>query len=270
MQSQGWYATQGAFCSHCNHEVQIPSGSSLCPQCHRYVYRAAHRSSHRQIPPDPPIRRTMVPRPPLRERYGLEGVSAVRNREEPLFSGASPRQWPGRSAYSQVSMQPRQHAFPYSDEIRTDPLTSLMELAFGGGQIRGSQHSLQHFFTFFPSRQANVLQFLFNSLDLVDMDEMPSIPWGQPPDFSQIFTHMTHLRPDRVHPASQSSVNHLETVAISRAMEVKGELCTICQEKYSRNEQVNKLPCGHLFHKECLEPWLQTHSTCPVCRLDLQ
>lgn len=27
---------------------------------------------------------------------------------------------------------------------------------------------------------------------------------------------------------------------------------------------------GHVFHHECLSQWLDTHSTCPCCRRDLQ
>lgn len=28
--------------------------------------------------------------------------------------------------------------------------------------------------------------------------------------------------------------------------------------------------CAHLFHEECLFPWLRQHGTCPVCRYDIE
>lgn len=30
-----------------------------------------------------------------------------------------------------------------------------------------------------------------------------------------------------------------------------------------------KLSCVHLFHTDCLVPWLEKHHTCPVCRKEL-
>lgn len=32
---------------------------------------------------------------------------------------------------------------------------------------------------------------------------------------------------------------------------------------------VKKLPCGHLFHRECLRQWLQRQQNCPTCRTSL-
>ena len=30
-----------------------------------------------------------------------------------------------------------------------------------------------------------------------------------------------------------------------------------------------ELPCGHAFHAACVRRWLQTHTTCPLCRADV-
>ena len=32
---------------------------------------------------------------------------------------------------------------------------------------------------------------------------------------------------------------------------------------------VTKMPCSHLFHRNCLSPWLEGHTTCPVCRAEV-
>lgn len=33
--------------------------------------------------------------------------------------------------------------------------------------------------------------------------------------------------------------------------------CPVCKEDYSVEESVRQLPCNHLFHNECIVPWLE-------------
>ncbi|KAJ9175429.1 hypothetical protein P3X46_013985 [Hevea brasiliensis] len=47
--------------------------------------------------------------------------------------------------------------------------------------------------------------------------------------------------------------------------------CTVCLAEYRREEILRILPyCGHSFHMNCIDIWLQQHSTCPVCRISLR
>lgn len=46
--------------------------------------------------------------------------------------------------------------------------------------------------------------------------------------------------------------------------------CTVCQTNLTQGERVRAIQkCQHLYHADCLEPWLRTHTTCPVCRVDV-
>ncbi|CAM6049591.1 unnamed protein product [Sphagnum compactum] len=43
--------------------------------------------------------------------------------------------------------------------------------------------------------------------------------------------------------------------------------CAVCLSEYQNGEQVRLLPlCRHSFHLHCIDTWLSTHETCPVCR----
>ncbi|KFX93028.1 hypothetical protein O988_07025 [Pseudogymnoascus sp. VKM F-3808] len=47
--------------------------------------------------------------------------------------------------------------------------------------------------------------------------------------------------------------------------------CSICIESFPENENVRILPCNHIYHQRCIDPWLLNKSgTCPLCRKPLQ
>ncbi|XP_014456337.3 E3 ubiquitin-protein ligase RNF128 isoform X1 [Alligator mississippiensis] len=48
-----------------------------------------------------------------------------------------------------------------------------------------------------------------------------------------------------------------------------GDSCAVCIEAYKPNEVVRILTCNHLFHKNCIDPWLLEHRTCPMCKCDI-
>lgn len=51
--------------------------------------------------------------------------------------------------------------------------------------------------------------------------------------------------------------------------EFKETECSICLEKYERDEVIITLPCMHNFHKTCATQWLQINKICPICRHEL-
>ncbi|KAL0008168.1 hypothetical protein SO802_009670 [Lithocarpus litseifolius] len=43
--------------------------------------------------------------------------------------------------------------------------------------------------------------------------------------------------------------------------------CSICLVDYKETDMLRLLPhCSHLFHQNCIDPWIRLHPTCPVCR----
>ncbi|KAH7677475.1 Zinc finger RING/FYVE/PHD-type protein [Dioscorea alata] len=46
--------------------------------------------------------------------------------------------------------------------------------------------------------------------------------------------------------------------------------CVVCMANMRNDEEIRELKCRHLFHKTCLDGWLEHgHATCPLCRSSL-
>ena len=48
------------------------------------------------------------------------------------------------------------------------------------------------------------------------------------------------------------------------------EKCTICLSQFEVENDVRRLPCMHLFHRDCVDQWLVTNKLCPICRVDIE
>ncbi|CAJ1940385.1 unnamed protein product [Sphenostylis stenocarpa] len=43
--------------------------------------------------------------------------------------------------------------------------------------------------------------------------------------------------------------------------------CSVCLSEFEDDESVRFLPkCSHVFHVPCIDTWLKSHSSCPLCR----
>ncbi|XP_061776220.1 E3 ubiquitin-protein ligase RNF126-like [Nerophis ophidion] len=70
-------------------------------------------------------------------------------------------------------------------------------------------------------------------------------------------------------PADGERIKRLPTISVTEEHVGAGLECPVCKEDYSAGEHVRQLPCNHLFHNDCIVPWLEQHDTCPVCRKSL-
>jgi len=44
------------------------------------------------------------------------------------------------------------------------------------------------------------------------------------------------------------------------------QTCSICLSNFKCSDNLYKISCNHLFHKDCLDEWVKHKQECPVCR----
>ena len=92
------------------------------------------------------------------------------------------------------------------------------------------------------------------------------------PGLEQLIQQLAENDPNRygTPPASKSAVDGLPTVKVTKDM-LRSEMnqCAVCMDEFEDGGDVKQMPCKHVFHQDCLMPWLELHNSCPVCRFEL-
>ncbi|KAL2934286.1 E3 ubiquitin-protein ligase RDUF1 [Bienertia sinuspersici] len=71
-------------------------------------------------------------------------------------------------------------------------------------------------------------------------------------------------------PASKSAVETMPVIKIVDShVESESHCCAVCKEQFEIGTEARELPCKHIYHSDCILPWLLLHNSCPVCRFKL-
>lgn len=70
-------------------------------------------------------------------------------------------------------------------------------------------------------------------------------------------------------PASKAAVDSMPTVKIEDTHIVADSHCPVCQDAFELGSEAREMPCKHLYHSDCILPWLSMRNSCPVCRHEL-
>ena len=55
---------------------------------------------------------------------------------------------------------------------------------------------------------------------------------------------------------------------IGENIEATADSCRVCFEPLVEGDEIITLPCGHIFHYQCIMRWLlESHNKCPLCNI---
>lgn len=70
--------------------------------------------------------------------------------------------------------------------------------------------------------------------------------------------------------ASSELIDSLPLIVHS-ATETDGQdSCVVCLSEFDVGQPLRQLPCGHKFHRECIDKWLARRQVCPSCLQDIE
>ncbi|CAH1452834.1 unnamed protein product [Lactuca virosa] len=87
------------------------------------------------------------------------------------------------------------------------------------------------------------------------------------PGLELLLQHLAENDPNRygTPPAKKEAVEAMPIVKIQE----DSVQCSVCLEDFQIGDEAKEMPCKHRFHGDCILPWLDLHSSCPVCRYQL-
>ncbi|KAK4849746.1 hypothetical protein QYF36_000483 [Acer negundo] len=93
-------------------------------------------------------------------------------------------------------------------------------------------------------------------------------------DFHMLLRQLSQIdlavlgRPENL-PASKAAIESMPTIEISLNHTSAETHCAVCKEAFELGTSAREMPCKHIYHQDCILPWLASRNSCPVCRQEL-
>jgi len=147
----------------------------------------------------------------------------------------------------------------------------------GAGAGRGMPHPFNMMFMPPQGGQAQGADMGFMPMQMMFG---PDLGNADPMFVEQLFNAMPGSQPTPQQEASRTTGSPPTSAAALRTLpKVKvtshdieaneSNECSICLDDLVIGQPALRIPCGHLFHEDCVKDWLRKSNECPVCRYEL-
>ncbi|KAL9224336.1 hypothetical protein vseg_000380 [Gypsophila vaccaria] len=221
------------YCHQCNRTITLHNNSDLiCPRCNGGFLEEVDLPS----PPSPPS----LPPFPFLDPVDLSALF----RPAAAASGLPP---PPLDAASAAVFDPFTFLHNYIHSMRSGGANIQFVIENDGGAGGGGGGGIR-----LPA--SNLGDYFFG------------------PGLEQLIQQLAENDPNRygTPPAAKTAVEGLPSVDVTEEMmRSDSSQCAVCMDEFELGAQAKQMPCKHVFHKDCIVPWLELHNSCPVCRYEL-
>ena len=145
---------------------------------------------------------------------------------------------------------------PFSGSVNRNPYDfAVFEGPIGSNEFANPSENF-----FLDNFASNFISNFINPLSrIVFINNMQNQNQGNPPASQTAIDKCKHFKMEKKYcKKNDKDPNKLEYPE-----------CSICLMEINEGQDTILIPCGHMFHDNCVTKWLKMHNTCPLCRFEL-